>query len=98
MLNPANLVDRTTATMARPAIYQLSHITLGVDLEKMAGGAGIRRTLTVERVSEIAEGARLIRECNATADLGTLQRIGSWGRLFCSRERFQFPYASGREK
>jgi thiamine pyrophosphate-dependent acetolactate synthase large subunit-like protein len=47
--------------------YQLSHTSLGVDLEKMALGAGIKRTLTVERDSEIAEGARLIREGNATA-------------------------------
>jgi hypothetical protein len=35
--------------------YQLSHITLGVDLKKMASGTGIRRTLTVERESKIAE-------------------------------------------
>jgi thiamine pyrophosphate-dependent acetolactate synthase large subunit-like protein len=47
--------------------YQLSHTSLGVDLEKMAIGAGIKRTLTVERDSEIAEGARLIREGNGTS-------------------------------
>jgi phosphonopyruvate decarboxylase len=47
--------------------YQQSHTSLGVDLEKMAAGAGIKRTLTVERNHEIAEGARLIREGNGTA-------------------------------
>ena len=47
--------------------YQKSHTSLGVDLEKMAAGAGIRRTLTVERNHEVAEGARLIREGNGTA-------------------------------
>ena len=47
--------------------YQKSHTSLGVDLEKMAAGAGIKRTLTVERDHEIGEGARLIREGNGTA-------------------------------
>jgi thiamine pyrophosphate-dependent acetolactate synthase large subunit-like protein len=47
--------------------YQKSHTSLGVDLEKMAVGAGIKRTLTVEREDQIAEGARLIREGNGTA-------------------------------
>jgi thiamine pyrophosphate-dependent acetolactate synthase large subunit-like protein len=68
VLNPANLsivcVDNGHYGETG---YQLSHTSLGVDLEKMAAGAGIRRTLTVERESEIAEGARLIREGNATA-------------------------------
>jgi len=47
--------------------YQRSHTSLGVDLEKIAAGSGIRRSLTVEREAEIAEGARLIREGNGTA-------------------------------
>jgi phosphonopyruvate decarboxylase len=47
--------------------YQKSHTSLGTDLEKMAAGAGIKRTRTVEREDEIADGARLIREGNGTA-------------------------------
>jgi phosphonopyruvate decarboxylase len=47
--------------------YQKSHTSLGVDLERIAAGSGIRRTLTVGQASGIAEGARLIREGNATA-------------------------------
>jgi len=47
--------------------YQKSHTSLGVDLEKIAAGSGIKRTLTVEREAEIAEGTRLIREGNGTA-------------------------------
>jgi thiamine pyrophosphate-dependent acetolactate synthase large subunit-like protein len=47
--------------------YQKSHTSLGVDLEKIAAGSGIKRTLTVEREAGIAEGGRLIREGNATA-------------------------------
>jgi thiamine pyrophosphate-dependent acetolactate synthase large subunit-like protein len=47
--------------------YQKSHTSLGVDLEKMAQGAGIRRTRTIAREAEIAEGARLIRDGNGTA-------------------------------
>jgi phosphonopyruvate decarboxylase len=47
--------------------YQKSHTSLGVDLEKMAVGAGIKRTMTVERDHEVTDGARLIREGNGTA-------------------------------
>ena len=47
--------------------YQKSHTSLGVDLEKMAQGAGIKRTRTVARADEIADGARLIRDGNGTA-------------------------------
>jgi thiamine pyrophosphate-dependent acetolactate synthase large subunit-like protein len=47
--------------------YQKSHTSLGVDLEKMAQGAGIKRTLTVAKESEIAAGARLIRDGNSTS-------------------------------
>jgi phosphonopyruvate decarboxylase len=47
--------------------YQKSHTSLGVDLEKIAAGSGIKRTLTIGQESEIAAGARLIREGNGTA-------------------------------
>jgi thiamine pyrophosphate-dependent acetolactate synthase large subunit-like protein len=47
--------------------YQKSHTSLGVDLEKIAAGAGIKRTLTVEKEADLAEGSRLIREGNGTA-------------------------------
>jgi thiamine pyrophosphate-dependent acetolactate synthase large subunit-like protein len=44
--------------------YQKSHTSLGVDLEKIAAGSGIKRTLAIEKEAEIASGARLIREGN----------------------------------
>src|SRR5215475_4823063 len=47
--------------------YQKSHTSLGVDLEKMAAGAGIRLTRTIEQQTDIAAGARLFREGNATS-------------------------------
>jgi len=47
--------------------YQRSHTSLGVDLERIAAGSGIKRTLTIESEPEIAAGARLIREGNGTA-------------------------------
>ena len=47
--------------------YQKSHTSLGVDLEKIAAGSGIKRTLTIEKEAEIAAGARLIREGNAAS-------------------------------
>jgi phosphonopyruvate decarboxylase len=47
--------------------YQKSHTSLGVDLEKIAAGAGIARTLTISNAAEIAAGSRLIREGNASA-------------------------------
>ena len=47
--------------------YQRSHTSLGVDLEKIAAGSGIKRTLTVDEQGEIAAGARLIREGNGAA-------------------------------
>jgi thiamine pyrophosphate-dependent acetolactate synthase large subunit-like protein len=46
--------------------YQKSHTCLGVDLEKIASGAGIRATRTIEKQAEIADGARMIRESNGT--------------------------------
>jgi thiamine pyrophosphate-dependent acetolactate synthase large subunit-like protein len=46
--------------------YQKSHTSLGVDLEQMAVGAGIKSTCTVQRQPEIAAGARMLRESNGT--------------------------------
>ncbi|MBX9592247.1 MAG: hypothetical protein K2X43_23390 [Hyphomonadaceae bacterium] len=47
--------------------YQKSHTSLGVDLERIAAGAGIKRTCTIDTQAGIAEGTRLIREGNGTA-------------------------------
>ena len=47
--------------------YQLSHTSLGVDLEQMAIGAGLKMTCTIEREEEIEEGARMLRESNGTS-------------------------------
>jgi phosphonopyruvate decarboxylase len=47
--------------------YQKSHTSLGVDLEKIAAGSGIKRTLTIEKEGEIAAGNRLIREGNGAS-------------------------------
>jgi phosphonopyruvate decarboxylase len=47
--------------------WQQSHTSLGVDLEKMAVGAGIKRTCTVAAEADIAAGARMIREGNGTS-------------------------------
>jgi pyruvate/2-oxoacid:ferredoxin oxidoreductase beta subunit len=44
--------------------YQKSHTSLGVDLEKIAAGSGIKRTLAIETEAQIPAGARLIREGN----------------------------------
>jgi thiamine pyrophosphate-dependent acetolactate synthase large subunit-like protein len=47
--------------------WQQSHTSLGVDLGKIAAGAGIKRTHMVGTEAEIATGARLLREGNGTA-------------------------------
>ena len=47
--------------------WQKSHTSLGVDLEKIAAGSGIKRTLTIETEAEIASGARMIREGNGSS-------------------------------
>ena len=47
--------------------YQKSHTSLGVDLEQMAIGAGIRTTRTIRRMEEIPEASHLIREGNSTS-------------------------------
>jgi thiamine pyrophosphate-dependent acetolactate synthase large subunit-like protein len=46
--------------------WQKSHTSLGVDLEQIAKGCGIKRTRTVANKAEIADGARLLREGNGT--------------------------------
>jgi thiamine pyrophosphate-dependent acetolactate synthase large subunit-like protein len=47
--------------------YQKSHTSLGVDLEKIAIGSGIKMTRTIRSGAEIADGARLLRAGNGTA-------------------------------
>ena len=47
--------------------WQKSHTSLGVDLEKIAIGSGLKRTHTVAVDADIAAGARLLREGNGTA-------------------------------
>jgi thiamine pyrophosphate-dependent acetolactate synthase large subunit-like protein len=47
--------------------WQKSHTSLGVDLEKIAVGCGIRHTRTVAAANDIAGGARLLREGNGTS-------------------------------
>jgi thiamine pyrophosphate-dependent acetolactate synthase large subunit-like protein len=47
--------------------YQKSHTSLGVDLEKIAAGSGIKRTRTIDSEAGIAEGTRMLREGNGTA-------------------------------
>jgi phosphonopyruvate decarboxylase len=46
--------------------YQQSHTSLGVDLEQMAIGAGIKATCTIDKQDRIAAGARMLRESNGT--------------------------------
>ena len=47
--------------------YQKSHSSLGVDLEKIAIGSGIKATRTIASKDDLADGARLLREGNGTA-------------------------------
>ncbi len=46
---------------------QKSHTSLWVDLEKIAASSGIKATRTITAEEELAEGARLLRECNGAA-------------------------------
>ena len=46
--------------------YQKSHTCLGVDLEQMAIGAGIKSTCSVEKEADIANGAHMLRETKGT--------------------------------
>ena len=47
--------------------YQKSHTSLGVDLERIAAGSGVKATRTVAAAADIADGARLLRAGNGTA-------------------------------
>jgi thiamine pyrophosphate-dependent acetolactate synthase large subunit-like protein len=47
--------------------YQKSHTSLGVDLEKIAAGSGIKATHTISAEDELGDGARMLREGNGTA-------------------------------
>ena len=47
--------------------YQKSHTSLGVDLEKIAIGSGLKATRTIAAERDLADGARLLREGNGTA-------------------------------
>jgi phosphonopyruvate decarboxylase len=47
--------------------WQKSHTSLGVDLEKIAGGCGIKHTHTVHTQAGIEKGARLLRESNGAS-------------------------------
>jgi phosphonopyruvate decarboxylase len=49
--------------------YQKSHTSLGVDLEKIAVGSGIKRTRTVASEADLVDGARFLREGNGSAFL-----------------------------
>jgi thiamine pyrophosphate-dependent acetolactate synthase large subunit-like protein len=46
--------------------YQKSHTCLGVDLEQMAVGAGIKATCSVEKEADFAKGAKMLRESNGS--------------------------------
>jgi thiamine pyrophosphate-dependent acetolactate synthase large subunit-like protein len=46
--------------------YQKSHTSLGVDLEKIAAGSGIKATRTIASREALADGPRLLREGNGT--------------------------------
>ena len=46
--------------------YQLSHTSLGVNLETMANGAGIASTALVEHEADIEAAAKLLRRGNGT--------------------------------
>ena len=47
--------------------WQKSHTSLGVDLEKVAIGCGIKHACTVASKADLAGGARLLREANGTS-------------------------------
>jgi phosphonopyruvate decarboxylase len=47
--------------------YQKSHTSLGVDLEQMAIGAGIKSTCTIDKAEGIAAGSRMLRESNGSS-------------------------------
>lgn len=46
--------------------FQRSHTSLGVDLERMAIGANIGATMTIEREDQLAAGSKMLRDSNRT--------------------------------
>src|SRR5262252_1099157 len=70
MLNPPNLaiicVDNGHYGETG---YQKSHTSLGTDLEKMAQGAGIKLTRTVQHAADIPAGSQFLRQGNGTVFL-----------------------------
>ena len=44
--------------------YQKSHTSFGVDLERIAIGAGFRMSCTIERKNQLARGAAMLRQSN----------------------------------
>ncbi|HEX9534008.1 MAG TPA: thiamine pyrophosphate-dependent enzyme, partial [Stellaceae bacterium] len=68
VMNPANLaivcVDNRHYGETG---YQKSHTSLGVDLEKIAAGSGIKATRTIASQEELTDGPRLLRQGNGTA-------------------------------
>ena len=68
VLNPANLAILVVDNGHYGETgYQRSHTSLGVDLEKIAAGSGIKATRTIVAEADIANGARLLRAGNGTA-------------------------------
>ncbi len=49
--------------------YQKSHTSLGTDLEKMAEGAGIKLTRTVQDAADMPAGTQFLRQGNGTVFL-----------------------------
>jgi thiamine pyrophosphate-dependent acetolactate synthase large subunit-like protein len=49
--------------------YQKSHTSLGTDLEKIAQGAGIKLTRTVQDAADIPAGSQFLRQGNGTVFL-----------------------------
>jgi phosphonopyruvate decarboxylase len=68
ILNPANLAILVVDNGHYGETgYQKSHTSLGVDLEKIAAGSGLKRTRTIATEEGLAEGGRMLREGNGTA-------------------------------
>lgn len=82
--------------------YQKSHTSLGVDLERIAAGSGIKVTRTITTAGELADGARMIRESNTTTFILLRVNLAEPPRFkrnldpaFC-RDRFRRALVDGR--
>ena len=71
--------------------WQKGHTSLGADLEKMAAGAGIKRTRTVATEADIADGARLLREGNGTSFVVVRVQADRAGRVQAQLRRLVLP-------